>query len=375
MGEVLGPLNVLNKALPTGIDGVRLAEWTLRDGVTYEELVNIIALALGDINQQIVADWGWLFFLTEELFQEYEQGGSVTPMPELTDTDRPEAGHGETIGHMIELHAYGDAVGGSRRYFRDIRSPQLGAAVSRIVRRGIWRFEQTLLNRWFSNAETTIGSAGYNVPFVRGTGGNVDFAPPAWEGEAFTTSHDHYLGIDTDTKGYADGLNELAETLQEHGHDGPWDALVARADIASYSVLTDFAEIIDIQGLLSIDRAGATTGNQFFQRGERTKGHFGDYQTDFGLVRLHMSARIPTKYLGAVKSYGSLDSRNPIAIRIHPMEGFGMFLVPETVPNDDVPIKQLDVEFEFGVGVGMDRTNGAAAFLDASGNYSVPTIS
>ncbi len=136
----------------------------------------------------------------------------------------------------------------------------------------------------------------------------------------------------------------------------------------------NFAEIIDIQGLLSIDRASVTTGNQFFQRGERTKGHFGDFQTDFGLMRLHMSNHVPTKYCGAVKSYGSLDTRNPLAVRIHPAEGFGMFIVPETVPNDDVPIKQLDVEFEFGIGVAMDRTNGTACHLDAAGTYTAPTI-
>jgi len=375
MGEVLGPLNVLNKALPTGVDGTRLAEWAMRDGVTYEQLVNIVALALGDINQQLVSDWGWLFYLTEELFQEYEQGGSVTPMPELTDTDRPEARHGETIGHMIDLHAYGDAVGGTRRYFRDIRSAQVQAAISGVVRRGVWRFEQELLGRWFSNSETAIGSAGYNVPFVRGTGGNVDYAPPAWQGEAFATSHDHFLGVDSDSASWSDGLESMAETLQEHGHEPPYTCIVSRADIATFGALTNFVEIIDVNGLISIDRGGETSGNRFFQRGTRNKGYFGDYQTAYGLVQMRSSARVPTAYAGMVKSYGSLDVRNPLAIRIHPMEGFGMFVVPETVPNDDVPIKQLDVEFEFGVGVGMDRTNGTAAFLDSSGTWTNPTIS
>ena len=37
-------------------------------------------------------------------------------------------------------------------------------------------------------------------------------------------------------------------------------------------------------------------------------------------------------------------------------------------------LKKLNIEFEFDVGVGEDRSNGAAAFLDASGNWSNTTI-
>ena len=33
--------------------------------------------------------------------------------------------------------------------------------------------------------------------------------------------HDHYLGVDDDTYDYDDMLNQLAETLQEHGHEPP----------------------------------------------------------------------------------------------------------------------------------------------------------
>lgn len=375
MAEVLGALSLLDKALPTGVDGTRLAEWSMRDGLTYGELANRLALALADANQEMVNKWGWLFAITEEMYMEYGNGGTVTPMPELTDVDRPTARKGTTIGHMIELRNYGDAIGGTRHYFRDIRSAQISAAISIIVNSAKWRFEQKLLDRLFNTAETAIGTGGYNVPFVRGTGGNVDFAPPAWEGEAFDTSHNHYIGFATgSSKTLADQLNGLAETLQEHGHEAPFDALCARADIATYAGLTKFVEIIDVEGLLAIDRGAESTGNQLFRTGNRAMGHFGDYQSDYGLIRLHGTARIPTTYTGMVKSYGQLDGRNPLAVRVHPDVGFGIYVAPETLPNDDIPVKQLDVYFEFGVGVGMDRTNGAASELD-DGNYGVPEIS
>ena len=375
MAEVLGPLTLLDKALPTGVDGTRIAEWALRDGISYGELINQMALALGDANQELVNRWGWLFFITEELFMEYENGGSVTPMPELTDVDRPEPLHGTTLGHMIDLRAYGQGIGGSRRFFRDVRSAKIRAAVSNIVRRGTWRFEQKLLNRLFTNTENSIGSAGYDVPFVRGTGGTVDYAPPAWDGEAFTTSHNHYIAVDSDSEGFDQLLLELAETVQEHGHEPPYTAVISRADIASYSALTKFVEIVDVANLIAIDRGAESSGNQFYQRGSRDMGHIGDYQSDYGLIELRATARVPTGYAGLVKSYGQLDMRNPLAVRVHPNEGFGFYVVTETTPDDDTPIKQLDVELEFGVGVGMDRTNGAAGYRVADNTWANPTIS
>lgn len=374
MAEVLGALNILDKALPTGVDGTRLAEWSMRDGITYSQLANQLSLALGAANAQLIANWGWLISLTDELFQEYPNGGSVTPMEEITDQDRPRPRKGSTIGHMIELHSYGDAVGGSRKYFRDVRSAQITAAVRDIVNRGIWRFEMEVLERWLTNTEVAIGSAGYNVPFVRGTGGNVDFAPPPYDGQAFATSHDHYIGYNLSTpKTHADMLNGLAGTLAEHGHAPPYVAMVSQADVTSYGALTGWVELVE-PVIQMVDRGGATSGNQYFATGSRDYMQIGYFHSERGLVQVRATNRLTTGYAGMCKSYGNLDSRNPLAIRVHPSQGFGIMIVPETTINDDVPIKQLDVELEFGVGVAQDRTNGAAGLLVAGGAWANPTI-
>lgn len=376
MAEVLGPQTLLDHALPTGWDATRITQWALRDGVTYGELANILALALGDLNEQLVADWGWCFFLTEEIAMEYENGGSVTEMPEISDQGKPEPLKGTTIGHMIDLKAYGQGVGGSKRYFRDARSAKVMAAISAIVSRGQWRFEKKLLERWFTNTENNVGSAGYDVPFVRGTGGNVDFAPPAYDGEAFTTSHNHYLGVDSDTLDEDDVLNNLAETLSEHGHNPPYTALIARADIASYRALTNWVEVVDtVNGVAVQSDQGGSTGARYVTAGQRPLGLAGYYQGDYGLIEVRYTARVPTGYAGMTKSYGNLNGRNGLAVRVHPQVGFGAMIVPETTLDDDYPIKQIDVEFEFGISVGNDRTNGAAAYLDSSGSWSNPTIS
>ena len=374
MADVLGPMNLLDKALPVGVDGTRLAEWAMRDGVTYGQLAQQLALALGDANEALVAKWGFLFSITEEIMMEYENGGSVTEMDELTDTDKGVPVRGDTLGHMLPLRAYGNAIGGTKRYFRDARSAKIRAGISTLVRRGVWRFEKKLLGRFFSNAEETIGTAGYSVPFVRGTGGTVDFAPVPYDGKTFTTAHDHFVGVNLSTpKTMADVIELLVTTLAEHGHDAPYTALVSRDDIALFAALTN--KVVLVEAALQILRGGATSGPQYFAAGQQTLMRIGSYQSSLGLVDLVASARIPSGYVGMTKSYGQLDSRNSLAVRVHPDRGFGLAVVPETTDDMEYPIKQLDVDFEFGIGVGMDRTNGAVGYLVAGGTYANATIS
>jgi hypothetical protein len=376
MADVLGPLTLQNKALPVGVDGARVAQWMLRDGLTYGEFVGRVSLALGAANQALVNKWGWIFSLTDEVMMEYPNGGAVTPMTELTDIDKHPLIHGTTIGHMLPLNFYGEAVGGTWRYFRDVRSAQIDAAITSIVNRGIWRFEQKLLTRFFTNTEEAIGAAGYSVPFVRGTGGNVDFAPPAYDGVAFTTSHDHFLAYDNDTgpDTFDDLFEGLALTLAEHGHEAPYQALVSRDDVLEISGLTNFVTIVD-NVISTIDRGSSTAGSNFFARGERGLARVGYYQSALGLVELIATARVPTHYVGMTKSYGQLNPRNALAVRVHPDSGFGFQIITKTSENLDWPVEQVDVGLEFGVGVGMDRTNGAAALLVNDDTWANPSIS
>lgn len=374
MAEVLGPLTLQDKALPIGVDGARVAQWAMRDGITYEQLVGRVALALGATNQALMDKWGWLFGLTTDIMQEYPNGGSVTAMPELTDVDNPTPRKGETIGHMIDLHYYGDAIGGSWRYFRDVRSTQIEAAITTIVNSGIWRFEQKLLGRFFDSDEVAIGAAGYNVPFVHSTTGAVDFQPPAYDGATFPTTHDHFVGFNLSTpKTFVDVFEALALTLAEHGHPPPYTAIVSRTDAPTINNLA--SKIQMVEGITVIDRAAATTGPQFFMNGTQTLERIGAYQSALGLINLIATARIATGYVGMAKSYGQNNPKNPLAVRVHPDGGFGFSIIPSPSDHRLFPIKQVDVDLEFGVGVGRDRTNGAVAFLVAGGSYTDGAVS
>lgn len=376
MAEVLGADTILALALPTGVDGDRIAQWAMRDGTTYQQVISSLSLALAGLNSELAQMHGFWMSLTEEPNFEYPDGGSVTDLPEITDVDDPDAISGTTLGHMIDLRVYGAAIGGSKRYFRDARMPRLRSSVKTLVLQAKHRFDKKLFTRFFSNTENAVGS-GYDVPFVRGTGGNVDYTPIAMGGEAFSSSHDHFIGLDSGSKGFDDVVEESIEHLAEHGHEGPYDMWVSKTDVdaGSYHSLADFIEFT-APVATRIDRGGSTTGNDFFAQGNPNLfGVIGYYQSRYGQVNLHATSRIPTGYAGAWKSYGNLDSRNPLAVRVHPDEGFGVRVIPETTNDNKYPIKKLNIEFEFGVSVGEDRTNGVVSYLVSGGTYANPTIS
>jgi hypothetical protein len=371
MAEVLGYLTLQDKALPVGQDGTRIAQWEMRKGLTFEAFAGQVSSALAATNAAMAAKWGWLFYITDEIAFEYPNGGSVTPMTELTDVDNPAPIKGTTIGHMIDLHYYGEAVGGTWRYFRDVRPAQIEAEITAIVNRGIWRFEQKLLGRFFASTETAIGSSGYNVPFVHSTGGAVDFAPPSYDGSTFTTSHDHFIGYNASTM--ADVLEGLVATLAEHGHQPPYTALVSRTDSALFGALANKVVLVDTGA--QVIRGGLTSGPTYYAEGTQTLERIGKYQSTLGQIDLIASARIPTGLVGLAKSYGNNNPQNPLYVRVHPQGGFGFSIIPSPSDHRFFPIQQVDVDLEFGVGVGRDRTNGAVGFLVAGGSYTDGTIS
>jgi hypothetical protein len=364
MAEILGAMDILNKALPTGADGTRLAQWELRANRTFGDYMQDVARAL------------WLAFITEEQLFEYMTGGSVTATPIATDLDVPDLSHAETISHMIDLFPRVETIGGTKYFFRDGREATMTAAIRSKVDRLSWAFEQTLLNRLFLPTEAAIGSSGYNVGFTYGTTGNVDFTPPAFGGEAFASSHSHYLGIDSDSYGYDDALNQMSEHLEEHGHVAPFTAIVSRADVASYHALPDFVEPLD-NSVVIVDRGTTTadTGAALFSRNvDREMGVIGGFNSEYGHIELRATNRVPTTYLGLCKSYGMNNERNPLAIRVHPEVGFGAQITAFSGETDIERIKKMLIEFEFGIGVGNDRTNGVAGYLVSGGVWANPTI-
>jgi hypothetical protein len=376
MAEILGPQNILSLATPTGTDAEYMLQWKMQDGITFAEFLNRAALAIGELNTQMVNRWGWMFGLTTEPMMEYMNGGAITKSKQITDLTQKTGLHGDTISHMIDLIPWGDKyVGGTSRYFRDSRPAKIRADITTLLNTLRERFEYELFWRLFVDDEVQLRTSGYNVGFVTSSG-NVVFTPPAYDGKTFA-SHTHYVGYNLSTpKTFADVFNGLAKHVEEHGHKAPFTAIVSGDDIDTISAVSGIIQIVDTT-VQVIDRGGATSGNEFYTTGtpELTGGVFARYQSKVGRIDLRASHRVPTGQVALFKSYGTNDPRNPLAVRVHPSQGFGCFIVPKPTGDFNSPIEKIEVEMEFGVGVGEDRTNGARGFLVAGGTYADPTIS
>jgi len=381
MAETQGPLTTLNNVLPSGLDATRLAQWQLNSGRTYADVRSEVAGALNGLNQELLAAWGDMIYVTTEDYMEYPDGGTVTDMPDLSELDSADIYKGSTVGHMIDLKAKGRGIGGSWRFFRDAREAQILATIRDVLTSGRNTFEKAVLTRAMTDTANLLGSIGYDLPFCNASSG-VTYTPPAVGGSTFASSHTHYVGVATGT-GVDLGtvLNTLAGHLQEHGHPPPYNAKVAVADVATYNGLGKFSKPISDRIIL-VDRAGATTGSEFYERGtvETPQGsgagyYIGSYVSSYGEIFLYATARIPTKWSLVYKSYGTNNAKNPIAVRVHPDQGFGFFINEVASDNDKFPVAKIQIEIEYGVSCGMDRTAGAAGYLISGGAWANPTIS
>lgn len=384
--SIRGILTTRNYQLPVGLDGTRLAQWQLRDGSTYAETRALIAAAFDGYNEEALTVWDDLITVTPEDHFEYPNGGTVIEMVKrVSGETRPPLVSGFTTGHMIDLAIWWQGIGGDEYFFRDARRPTILASVSGLAQSGRNLFDKALLVRAMTTTENLLGTNGYDVPFCNGSPGTLKFAPQQWNGQVFQDTHNHYLAFDSGSKTYDDVFTSLAQTVNEHGHNGPYTAFVSEGDVPTIRALTNY--IKPVNNINIIDRGGLTTGAQYFENGlilstpPTGTRYIGAYDTGYGTVALRATYRIPSiinntnGYVFLYKSYGSTDARNPLAVRYHPDMGFG-FRIKE-IPSYDTtwPVKEIEVETEYGISCGINRTVGACAEIGSGvSTYQNPTI-
>src|ERR1700690_54447 len=184
--DLKGVLTTLSNALPLGLDGTRIAQWELRGGISYDMVRADLVAAMNGVNLEELTAWGGLITVTPLQQFEYATGGSIYKMPRLSELDRPQPRKDKTSGHMIDLWRVGDAVGGSEVFFRDARASVINSTIAQVLIAGRNTFDIDVLTRFFSNAETLLGTNGYDLGFCDGST-TVQYAPLEWNGKVFTT--------------------------------------------------------------------------------------------------------------------------------------------------------------------------------------------
>jgi len=362
----LGFGDLKDTALPTLWDETEITKARLADGRSLAEITGDVQRGLQLLNGTLLSmpHYAGMFSVQNEPEVEYIIGVN-NGWQEATEYGRPDPKRGATTGHMLPIKPYDYALGWTMMYLRKARGIKLDADVRAMMTDGRDLWQKALLTRFFKKEGETVGStSNASVPLADGGDTDSTYVPPkSPEGETFTSAHDHFLRHASISDA---NLGTTLETLQEHGHESPFDLVSARADASSWTGLTGY-KAPEWPGIVyhasGVERAAV---------GE-VSIYFGYVETDYGIVRLWLTPRVPTAYYGVFKSYGQGDPRNPLRVRISEQVGFGYNLVPGNWTN--APTQLLVGYTEFGVGIGEDRTNGVCVEIDSSGDYATPTIS
>ncbi len=363
----LGPNDLKQFALPGTWDAAYLTKYALAEGTTYEQLFSDIASATAMANGAVMSDplVSSLVSLTEEPTLEYRVGNSVA-FEEHTEYSQPDAKRAATTGTMLPLRSWDFKLGWTWDFLRKARQFQLDNDIASALAAfsGLWQLR--VLTRLFKSTYDAVGTSGKSVPLADAGTADSTYIPinKPERATAFAYTHDHIHAYNGITQA---GLEAGVANLWEHGHDAPYDLLIAQADIASWSNTTNVTGWIKRKDDLilygsSTDLSAA--GSDYIATIETSA---------YGSVRVRASARIPTTYWAIYKSYGSMDSRNPLIVRTSPQYGAGAVLLSgRQYPITQFPLEGAILFTEWGVGV-ADRI-GAAVYENTAGSWADPTI-
>ena len=367
MTTLLGVDDLKQFALPSGWDATEMLKYQLASGENYDSVITAIAAGLNVANGDMLNDpiYGGLVSVTTELGVEYGDG-ITAGMSERTEYSRPDVKRGTTIGHMLPLKSYDRGLGWTFDYLRKARQISIDNGIYLAIGDVKDNWQKQILTRFFSDSENLLGSSGYDVPFIQGGSGNIDYTPPPYGGATFASTHDHFDRKTTSVQG--DALTAGAKHLHEHGLMAPYTAIIPETDRSTYTGLGANWVKPDMGNNFIRTDSGANWATAI----NIIEPFIGTYETDHGLVNVWATHRLPNNYLGLYKSEGINDTRNPLAIRYSDDFGLGAILL-RGESFRQYPLENAVILHEFGVGV-RNRLNGYACFFAASGSYTAPTI-
>lgn len=338
----------------------------LADGRNFDEMLAEIQSALNIVNADFANDPYYAGLMSVQDMPEIEAAsdrGASDFIKEITDHSKLDPTKGATTGWSVPLKNWGGAIGWTMLGLRQRTSSQLAADVRTAINGIKQAYQQRALRRYFlATAETVGATAGASVPFCDGGTADANYIPPAYDGETFDATHDHFLRLDGISM---TNVNALIDHLREHGHMGPYVLTVADADKASWTALDGFYkpkwDAVDF--MQNADPRAMFADNETF---------IGAIEAADGVAFVRATSRVPTGYYGAHKAYGKLDPRNPLRMRIDPKFGFGFQIVPGSWVNAPHLLAVVMAQYDFGIG---ERTNGVCCENDAAGDYASPTIS
>lgn len=362
----LGPRDTQGLALPVGWDAIALQQFRLADGATYLQAANRLLAAIGALNAELQSDpfWGTLLSYTDQPELKYRDGAS-NGVGRYTEYSRADAKRAGTIGHMLPLLDWDRALGWTWKYLKDARLDDIDSDIADAVQDWRDRVRLQILTRLLKRGDDSgenngLGTTGLSAGFATAAASTgVDFQPPSFGGNTFTSDHEHYVGI----AGGAFTANVFKDAkleLKEHGHPEPYSFMVGTADESTVKGLSDF-----VPTPRSLVAHGANTdlaranGNGFVSpSGAYVIGTIEDFL-------VHVVPGMPQYYGFGWKPYGIGSQRNPLRVRLQRGQerpAISVMTDPRA-GNATTPLQYVMTYFEFGVGV-ANRTNGTARYVN-----------
>lgn len=368
----LGIRDLRNLALPAGWDGAFLERERLQDGTTYEAVVAQLVGAVAGFNGAM-GQHPWLPLLTFQTIQNvvrYPTGGNAGRWRDHTEYTAPDAYRAETTGHMIPRYKKDDALGWTWDYLNEAILEDVEADIADFLRGGLDMYEIQALTRLFSSAEVTVGDTGISPGVCDGGAGSLAFTPPAYGGQSFASTHNHYLRYDSTERGLA--IAAMATHLKEHGHMPVFEMWISDTDKGDWAAVDDVASQVSFHQVQRTDIQYATDVT-LAAAGINEEAYVGVFETPSGTARVRALTRIPTGYAAMFKVYGANSQQNPLRWLYN--ERFGAGLVAISGDKLGWPVQKIMGYAEVGFGVGRDRTAAVLLEVDDAGDYGSPTIS
>jgi hypothetical protein len=363
-------LSLKHVLLPAAWDGDEMSRLQLADGTPYEDMVMDIETALELAVENIQGSYAArLCYFTSEAGIDYGSG-NTRGFERSTERARGQGRVAEMVGHMLPWVDFDYQMNFSRKWLANARRSQIDEQISQLVTNAENIFANQVFTRLFKMEEETgtyygLGNSGVSVPFCDGGNGTIAFTPKSVpdRGGNFAATHDHFLRLDGITQA---NVETAVEHLWEHGIDGPYELIVAQADVASWTNTTNVTGYVE-RGLEGVSYGSASQLAQ-----DLGAEYIGGVKTKRGFLRIYATGRIPTAFWSVTVAGEPGDMMNPLAVRT--IDGLlSLKLVTENVGA--YPLQGATPEFTFGVGVGKRREAAVLVENDSSGDYATPTIS
>ena len=363
----LGPRDTSSLVSHDGWDSAEIEKYTLQDGTTFAAVASMLNSGLAAVNAELYNDplWSGMVSYQEGLEVEYKVG-SANAMNVFTEYGRPDPARGEMQGHMLPLMAYDRSLEWTWDYLRKARIPQIQTDIADALDNARTQWRKNLLNRALqrtdgSGARKGLGASGYSPGFATAAAStSVDFTPPAFAGNTFTSDHEHYVGI-AGGAWTAAVFADIKAEMREHGHEPPYVVIASTTDESTIRGLTGFTEVDNLlinygddtnRAALPVAAIGSSSAGGYF----------------IGTIEdcaVRVVYGMPQYYGFAWKSYGMNNPRNPFRVRVQkgaPLAPFFRAFPDPRSGGANIPLQNLMLFGEWGVGVGADRTNGTARY-------------